>query len=263
MVIAIIAVTILFMRLYNAENVSEAKTINVSTEDIKSVSEGSEVLLMNKYDTVSFNLTTNCANYVKWHVSKSRVLNDGISRKQFPFVEDDNPSIPKKNRITTRDYNNSGYDRGHLCPAADCNFNQQAMEECMKMTNIIPQDKILNRGSWGRLEDRTRQWSVNTGNDIYVVAGPLFTKAPLTFIGTKHKVAVPDKCFKVLCMMPKKGLPKTIGFIMDNDGSANKLEATVCSVNDIERITGYNFFEWLPDDIEEEIESDSDFQKWK
>ena len=60
-------------------------------------------------------------------------------------------------QTSTGDYTKSGYDRGHMAPAADMKWNKQAMEESFYMSNICPQNPNLNRGDWNDLEEKSRQ----------------------------------------------------------------------------------------------------------
>src|SRR5450759_1124712 len=71
------------------------------------------------------------------------------------------------------DYTKSGYDRGHLCPAADMGFNPVAMEESFFMSNISPQVPDFNRGLWKELEMTVRKWAIKE-HKLYVVTGPVF-----------------------------------------------------------------------------------------
>ena len=92
------------------------------------------------------------------------------------------------------DYTKSGYDRGHLCPAADMDFNPVAMEESFFMSNISPQAPEFNRGIWKDLETEVRNWAKKE-KKIYVVTGPVFRDNKGT-IG-EDKVTVPGYFFKI------------------------------------------------------------------
>ena len=151
-----------------------------------------------------------------------------------------------------------GYDRGHMCPAGDNKWSSEAMDDSFLFTNVCPQAPSLNRGDWNEMEQACRKWAKQYG-DIYIVCGPIFYKKSSKTIG-KNKVAVPDAFFKVvLCMNPS---PKAIGFIYKNaDGNRPKGDYAN-SVDEVERITGIDFFPSLPDDIEKMVEAKCDVSEW-
>ncbi|MBV5349132.1 DNA/RNA non-specific endonuclease, partial [bacterium] len=93
------------------------------------------------------------------------------------------------------DYKGSGYDRGHLCPAADMTQNKTSMSETFFLSNMSPQTPGFNRGIWSTLEEKVRAWA-NQYSKIYVVTGPIF-KDNLAVIG-ENKVTVPGYYYKVI-----------------------------------------------------------------
>ena len=88
----------------------------------------------------------------------------------------------------------SGYDRGHLCPAADMTHSAEAMEETFLMSNISPQLPVFNRGIWKSLEKQVRDWGEK--ERIYIVTGPVF-KDNKGKIG-RTGVTVPGFFYKVV-----------------------------------------------------------------
>lgn len=214
----------------------------------------SEIILKRVGYTVSYNPELKIPNWVAWHLTAER-LTGAASRKNAKFSEDNDVPEP---RVTTYDYANTGYDRGHMCPAADNKWNDQAMEESFLMTNICPQNGSLNRGGWNSLEIQCREWAEEYG-DIYVVAGPILYKGKHKRIGD-NKVVVPEAFFKVvLCL---EGTPKAIGFIYKNSKSKGDKADYVNTVDQVERITGIEFFPALPDSIEDRVEALSDYDIW-
>ena len=157
------------------------------------------------------------------------------------------------------DYYNSGYDRGHMCPAGDNKWSEKAMEDCFRITNMCPQDGGLNRGMWNSIEQQCRAWAKKYGK-VYVVCGPIYLNQQHRKIG-KNKVVVPEAFFKVvLCM---EGTPKAIGFICRNQSQKGKKKTDfINTIDDVERITGYDFFSKLPDDIEDKVEAHADINEW-
>ena len=132
------------------------------------------------------------------------------------------------------------------------------------MTNICPQHHNLNRGDWKELEDNCRRWVEESGEPLYIVCGPiLYKNEEAKYIGQQHKVRVPEAFFKVLMTGLESGQPKAIGFLYKNTAGNHPLDSYVNSVDQIERITGYDFFPQLPDEIENKIERNTDINLWK
>jgi len=139
---------------------------------------------------------------------------------------------------TNEDYYASGFDRGHLAPAADMSWSKKAMSESFFFSNMIPQYAEVNRGIWQELEDTVRKIAVSE-DFIYVVTGPVFYVGKKYKTIGKNKVAVPHACYKVI-YSPKHH--KTIGFVIQNSKKQQKLQDCVYSVSAIEKMTGLNFF---------------------
>lgn len=204
--------------------------------------------------TVSYNADTKLPNWVAWHLTADHCT--GVAKRpRKAFHEDEDVKEP---RATDWDYYNSRYDRGHMCPAGDNKWSEEAMWQSFLFTNICPQAPSLNRGDWNEMENMCRKWAKEYG-DIYIVCGPILYKGKHKTIG-KNKVVVPEAFFKVvLCM---QGEPKAIGFIYKNaDGNRPKGDY-VNTVDEVERITGYDFFPQLADKIENKIEATANADEW-
>lgn len=201
---------------------------------------------------VSFNPQTHVPNWVGWELLGSETTGD-ISRSNN-FWQD----MDVEGCASLEDYRRSGYDRGHMCPAADQKWSQKAMEDCFVLTNMAPQDGALNRGAWQTLEDKTRQWA-QRDSALIVVAGPIYNPGEKRFIG--DGVRVPDAFFKVL-LAPYVELPRAIGFVYPNMSSPGNMQNYVMTVDEIETLTGYDFFSSLPDEIENEVEAVASFKEW-
>ena len=140
--------------------------------------------------TVSFNPELNIPNWVAWELNSSKLVEK--ESRAGHFYPD--PDIPRGIAVETGDYSNSGYDRGHMCPAADNKWDKQAMRESFYMTNICPQHHNLNRGDWKELEDDCRRWVEESGT-IYIVCGPILYKNLLAELNYKRFL------FKKLCIL--------------------------------------------------------------
>lgn len=204
--------------------------------------------------TVSYNRTTMLPNWVAWHLTAAHA--DGSAKRSgISFQEDEDVPSP---RATDTDYRSSGYDRGHMCPAGDNKWDKTAMTESFLFTNICPQAPSLNRGDWNEMENACRRWAQEYG-DIYIVCGPILYKGKHKTIGKNH-VTVPEAFFKVvLCT---KGTPKAIGFIYKNEDGNRPKGDYANTVDEVERITGYDFFPSLPDDVEKKVEASMSLSDW-
>ena len=216
----------------------------------------SETILKRKGYTVSYNSRLNVPNWVAWELNRDKLVErESRSDKFLP-----DPDLPADKAVTTQDYKGSGWDRGHLCPAGDNKWDREAMIESFYMTNICPQNHNLNRGDWKELEEACRRWAEQEG-PIYIACGPIFYNRQPRTIGSKHKIAVPDAFFKViLCTGSRQ--PRAIGFIYKNTSGNRPLDSYVNSVDQVERITGIDFFPALPDDVEKKVEAEYDLKQW-
>jgi len=214
----------------------------------------SAVLLQRVGYVVSYNPEMRIPNWVAWHLTPQR-LEGSASRKGHPFQTDED--IPEP-RVDTYDYMRSGYDRGHMCPAADNKWDAEAMRQSFLLTNICPQNHNLNAGDWNEMEMQCRAWAKNWGG-VYIVCGPLLYRCQHKRIG-EHKVVVPEAFFKVvLCL---KGTPKAIGFIYKNEKGNRPKGDYVNTIDEVERLTGFDFFSALPDSLENKIEATANLEDW-
>ena len=175
---------------------------------------------------------------------------------------------------TLADYKSSGYDRGHLVPAADMSFDQNAMSETFYMSNMSPQAPQFNRGIWVNLETQVRDW-VKTFGKLYVVSGPVLEKSAEEYnsIG-QNKVSVPEYYYKViLAPLYKDELDKetpedsdsviAIAFLIPNQKCEDDFWSYAVSVDEVEKRTNIDFFSLLPNNIELMAESSFDIEMWK
>ena len=204
--------------------------------------------------TASYNKTTKLPNWVAWHLTADRTTGPA-KRSGVDFQADMNVPAP---RAEDSDYYGSGYDRGHMCPAADNKYSEKAMEESFLFTNMCPQNGNLNRGDWNEMEQTCRRWAKEYGG-VYVVCGPILYKGKHKTIG-KNKVVVPEAFFKVVLRTGEN--PKAIGFIYKNAEGNRPKGDYVNTVDEVERITGIDFFPELPDDVENKVEATADIADW-
>lgn len=168
--------------------------------------------------------------------------------------------IKKLKADSTFEYDGFGFDRGHLAPSADFRWSKTALSESYFYSNMSPQVAAFNRGSWGALEDAIRGYLYrNTNTSLYVVTGPVLTDGLPTVPRSKNKVAVPRQYFKVVLDVTNK---KAIGFLMPNEEITKVLGTFAVSINDIETLTGLDFFNKLPETLQEALESQRNINDW-
>ena len=218
------------------------------------LSDRPEQILKRMGYTTSYNRETKNPNWVAWHLTKAHTYGKN-QRTGEVFTED----LDVSPRATDADYYSSRYDRGHQCPAGDNKWDATAMRESFLFTNICPQNHNLNKYEWNDLEIRCREWARKYGA-IDIVCGPVYDNATPTRTIGRGRVWVPDAFFKVV--MLRTGTPKAIGFLFRNDGKKVSLESVVRTVDDIERLTGIDFFPALNDKVEDRIEAHADLGDW-
>lgn len=202
--------------------------------------------------TVSYNEEWRLPNWVAYELLPSEVL--GNEERSDNFLPD-----PLVNGVcpNTKDYTRSGYDRGHMVPAADMKWSERAMQESFYMTNICPQLHSMNSGIWKAYEERARKWA--TSDTLWIVCGPIVGKNPKT-IG-QNKVAVPTYFFKTFLKRDGDSY-SALAILCPNVAERKKMRDYVVPVDYIEEISGIDFYHLLPDSIEKSIEALTPLKKW-
>lgn len=135
------------------------------------------------------------------------------------------------------------------------------MRECFYMSNICPQDPQLNRGSWATLEKACRRWAKAEGS-VYIVCGPVFQSGrKRRTIGRDHTISVPDGFYKVVLSL-RKGHEKAIGFYFRNSSARQSMEEAARTVDEIEEMTGINFYVNLNRSLETRLEKTASLKDW-
>ena len=238
----------------NSEESSSKKTQKFGNLE-KVIASNSQPSQMVKYEgfSLSFNKKMHVPNWVVWELTGEEVA--GTYPRKDNFRGDDKVA----GSAEKWDYSYSGYDRGHMAPAGDLKWSKKAMDESFYMTNMCPQAKSLNTGAWKRLEEKCRQWATIDGA-IIIVCGPVLTDPINEYIGDS-RVAVPQRFFKAI-LSPYVDEPRGIGFIMPNSKVPGGMQAAAVSIDEVERVTGLDFFSSLPDEIENKVESQCKFHYW-
>jgi endonuclease G len=177
---------------------------------------------------------------------------DGIFDRSDNFRED--PSV-SSGSASNLDYAKSGYDRGHLAPAADMKWSEKAMSESFYYSNMSPQLPAFNRGIWKMLEEKMRDWALEN-DSILIVTGPILpskNEKKLATIGP-NSVTVPEYYYKAILDF-KREKSKSIAFILPNKGSKMPLKSFVVTIDSLEKLSKIDFFYKLDDKIENNLES--------
>lgn len=204
--------------------------------------------------TVSYNPDWHVPNWVAYELTNAET--SGEQERKNHFIPD---PLVNGDPVVTGEYANSGYDRGHMAPAADMKWSEQAMRESFYMTNMCPQLHSLNAGDWKDLEELARDWAQLYGN-IYIACGPI-VEPDYTTIGKNHMIAVPSAFYKVFLRQTRQGWT-SIGFIMPNQAGNRPLMTYMLSVDEVEAQTGIDFFYNLPDNLESQVESTYSVSDW-
>lgn len=228
--------------------------------------------------TVCYNNDRRCADWVAWVISRERTNGDierkvhcdengnaiGIADCVPDWIRGDyifDNEVDKPQEFSDWTPVPEGLSHGHLCPAADCKLNKTIMNQSFLLSNICVQAKNLNSGSWNKLEDKCRKLVQKYNYNLYIVAGPVFKDGKVSATMGANKIAIPDAFFKVvLCM---DGTPKAIGFFYANNNESHNMQDAVRTVDQIEELTGIDFFPQLPNGIEEEVESHANLNEWQ
>ncbi len=158
---------------------------------------------------------------------------------------------------TTKDYRDAGFIMAQLIPVEDMFTSSRAVEESFLMSNIVPQKPAFNKFIWKTNEKLIREWA-KEGNTLYIVAGPVLADAPFGSFGPS-KVSIPIRYYKAVVDVNGE---RAIGFLFRNNVASGTPRSFAVSVDELEKITGLEFFPSLPDNLEQVVESSTDFSRW-
>lgn len=208
-------------------------------------------IINHTYYTLSYSNTDRQSEFAYYYLSPQSI-NGGQSRTDDFRID---PKV-KSNPVSSTGYQSSGYDRGHLCPAADMALNKTSMSETFYMSNMSPMTPSFNRGIWSSVESWVRESALSSGG-LYVVTGPILNGNCGVLSGG---IVVPCSFYKIAFKGGNN--PKVIGFILSNSGSSSPIRSFAVSVDEIEKRTGINFFPQLEDGVENQIEGVVNFNGW-
>ncbi|WP_074538266.1 DNA/RNA non-specific endonuclease [Cellulophaga baltica] len=211
-------------------------------------------IVQHNYYTLSYSERHEQAEWVAYQLDRSQLTYD--DRKRPYFIED--PQVRTKS-ADYKNYKGSGYDRGHLCPAGDRRFSEYAYNETFYTSNISPQNNEFNAGIWNDLEKKVRYWAKKYDGVYVVTAGVL--KNGLETIGDEE-VTVPEYFYKIIARKEAGGV-KAIAFLFKNKESKDALKSFAVSIDEIERQTGIDFFEKIPEATQQSFEGNVRISDWK
>ena len=237
-----------------------------------SLADGTKLIEHSAY-TVLYSYNLLMPIWVSWHLDAS---DSGDFPRPSRFSPD--PDLPEEYQVSHDDYTNSGFARGHMCPDADRNGNEEIQKETYYTTNIIPQNSSMNSGDWSQLEKALREYAAN-GYELYIVAGAVQGSTGGTDKDGKVlkewksekgdvTITVPSQIWKAFVIITQDDSKDDLerikngetpvyasGIIMDNAPFDGSWTDAVVSIDEIEELTGLDLFSALPDTIETELES--------
>lgn len=166
--------------------------------------------------------------------------------------------------ITSSDYTNSGYDRGHMAPnhAISILYGKEAQYETFLMTNITPQKPSLNQKLWQQLEEKELDTFAPKFKALWVYTGPLFD-AKVMRLKSSYFVEIPDAFYKMYVGIEEDGTLRALAFILPQNAKVtDRLEKYAVSIDEVERRSEFDFLHELEDEMEEALEKKVDVKAW-
>ena len=200
----------------------------------------SDQLLCRDAFAVGYNYSNKSADWVYYSLTDLSV--NGYYPRSDYFVSD--KELPEYARSIPEDYYNSGYDRGHLAPAATIDYSEKSMQQSFLMSNIIPQNSTLNRGLWAQIEGWVRDCAVEKQN-LQVFTGTITNTDSPTISGD---VKVPEYLYKIIVKLESPS--QAIAFLVPNTApTSSGFKEYITNIETIESLTDSSFLNNLNVDI--------------
>jgi endonuclease G, mitochondrial len=245
----------------SSEHLTMGNPSNATTD----INQPTNYLMEKPQYALSYHRDKGRANWVSWHLDSTWM---GSAPRQDDFRSD--TTLPAGwYRVLGTDYSGSGFDRGHYCPSADRTSTVADNSATFLMTNMMPQSPDNNQGPWADLEDYARTL-VNAGNELHIVMGGAGqggtgSNGGITMTIAGGHVQVPAQTWKVILVQPQgtgdvarvTTSTRVIAVVMPNVQGirTNTWQQYRVSVDEVEQLTGYDFFSNVPTSIQAVIES--------
>lgn len=231
----------------------EEPTLDKTLMELPAICDNDVVLVYNGF-VVNYNTARLIPNWVAYELTADELIGDVPRARGFSM------DLDYKGRQAMReDYSGTGWDKGHMAPAADMKWSQAAMNESFYLTNICPQNHELNGKDWHTLEKMVRDWAIAYGR-VWVVCGPYVYANTYGTIGSQE-VVIPDGFFKAILRYDGNEY-YSIAFVFDNNSERQPVRDAIVSVNDIESLIGFDLFTNINDKVEEIVESQANWDDW-
>ena len=210
-----------------------------------------EIVIHHNGFTLSYNPDWMMPNWAAYELESSDLEGDAV--RQSYFSPDPSPELKDYPLAEHWHYTKSGWVRGHMVPAGDLKYSQEAMNDSFYTTNICPMNMEFNNGIWKRLEEKTRKWAIEFGR-VYVITGPILGDNKNGKVGTSD-IYIPDSFFKAV-LIPYENTYYSIGFVLFNEPApkGSQLRDYALTVDDVEELTGMDFFYALKPRVASEVE---------
>ena len=228
-------------------------------------------LMLKPQYALSYNNDRGIPNWTSWHLDSTWTT--GVADRQNDFRPD--PTLPAGFKRVASGYQAAvyGFDRGHMTPSADRTSSEEDNSATFLMTNMVPQASGNNQGPWADMENDLRALLGGTSNELYIVSGGHGVGGNST---TGHwdtiqdtggnTVTVPNLTWKVVMVMPRadgddvarvNNATRTFAVIMPNNDNIrpDDWKKYLATVDQVEALTGYNFFSNVPEAIQNVIEA--------
>lgn len=215
-------------------------------------------VITHKHYVLSYSEEHEQAEWVAYKLTEQNLRKQRVKREK-KFRQDNLVSTLSAKH---NDYTHSGYTRGHLAPAGDMAFSKEAMRESFLMSNMSPQLKEFNGGIWRELEENVRDWAYDN-DELYIISGPVLGEGHIIKQIGYNKVSVPKQFYKIILDLedPQK---KSIAFLMPNEKSTLPIKNYTVSIDEIEKLTGIDFFaDFLSEEEEDKLERIGDPNQWE
>ena len=194
---------------------------------------------------INYNFKTKVAYFVVDHIKASDL--EKVAKRKDDFRMD--PKVDDNKEATLQDYAGSGYDRGHIAPAANFSSSEEEMSESFFLTNMMPQVPNNNRGIWKKTEGMARDFATKYG-EVYVISGTIYEGEPVVM---GNGVLVPSHIYKIIIDPKNK---RAMAFLFPNTKlRVRDLPDFIVTIKEIEKRSGVNFSPLIPDASMEEVKA--------